>query len=128
MKLKLLLIIAAIYMALVGLGHLVSPISMSAGALPADASAGVAAFLRHYAPLFIAIAAMNLLARDSAPSTALNAIVLANTIVFGFGAILDVLAVIGGAGATGLVPATINLGFAIAFLWAGRALISPKTS
>jgi hypothetical protein len=128
MKLNVILIIAAVYMALIGLGHLVAPVAMSAGAVPADASSGLTAFLRHYAALFIAIAVMNWMARNSEASTARNAIVLANMVVFGLAAILDVLAVVSGAGAAGLVPATLNLVIATAFFWASRMSRSAKTS
>lgn len=120
MKLNVILTISAVYMALIGLGHLVAPVSMSAGVVPVDASYGLIAFLRHYAALFIAIAVMNWMARNSEASTARQAIVMANIIVFGLGALLDVWAVISGAGSAGLVPATINLVFVVAFIWAGR--------
>ncbi len=128
MKLNVIFIIAAVYMALIGIGHLFAPVAMSAGVVPADASSGLIAFLRHYAALFMAIAVMNWIARNSEASTARNAIVLANIVAFGLAAILDVLAVVSGAGVTGLVPATINLVIAIAFFWAGRMSISTKTS
>ena len=127
MKLNVILILAAAYMALIGLGHIVAPVALSAGVVPADASSGLVAFLRHYSALFIGIAVLNWMARNAEASTARNAIVLANTVVFGLAAVLDVLTVIGGAGPAGLVPATINLVFAIAFIWAGRASMSSKT-
>src|SRR5688500_11154585 len=120
MKLKVLLIISTIYMALIGIGHLFAPVAMSAGVVPADASLGLVAFLRHYSALFIAIAVMNWAARNSEPSTARNAIVLANIVVFGLAAVLDVLAVLSGAGVAGLVPASINLIIGAAFFWASR--------
>ena len=128
MKLNVILIISAVYMALIGLGHLFAPVAMSAGVVPVDAASGLIAFLRHYSALFIAIAVMNWMARNSEASTARNAIVLANILVFGLGAILDVVAVISGAGVAGLVPATINLVIATAFIWAGRVSMSAKTS
>ena len=128
MKLKVLLIIAAVYMALIGIGHLFAPIAMSAGVVPADASSELTAFLRHYAALFISIAVMNWMARNAEPSTARNAIVLANIGIFGLAAILDILVVLGGAPPTGLVPATINLVIAAAFLWVGRTSMSVTTN
>ena len=121
MKLKVMLIVSAVYMALVGVGHLVAPVAMSAGVISADASAGVAAFLRHYSALFLAIAVMNWMARDAEASPARNAIVTANLIVYGFGALLDILTIIGGAGLVGLAPASINLLIALAFVWASRS-------
>ncbi|PKN92152.1 MAG: hypothetical protein CVU44_16090 [Chloroflexi bacterium HGW-Chloroflexi-6] len=124
MKLKIILLVAAVYMALIGIGHLLAPVAMSAGVIPADASAGIAAFLRHYSALFLAIAVMNWMARNAEPSPARSAIVTANIIVFALGATLDVLAVLSGAGPAGLVPASINLLIALAFLWAARAKVS----
>jgi len=121
MKLKVILIIAAVYMALIGIGHLLAPVALSAGVVPDDASAGLVAFLRHYSALFLAIAVMNWMARNAEVSPARNAIVLANIVAFGLAAVLDVLAVLSGAGAAGLVPASINLALAAAFFWAGRA-------
>lgn len=124
MKLKVVFIISAVYMALIGIGHLFAPVTMSAGVIPADASAGIVAFLRHYSALFIAIAVMNWMVRNAEPSPARNAIVLANIILFVLSAILDVAAVISGAGMTGLVPASMNLVVAALFIWATRANIS----
>src|SRR5262245_11640407 len=103
MKLKVLFIIATIYMGLIGIGHLFAPVAMSAWVVPTDASMGMVAFLRHYAALFLAIAVMNWMARNTEVSTARNAIVLANIIAFGLAAVLDVLAVLSGAGPAGLV-------------------------
>jgi hypothetical protein len=128
MKLNVIFIIAAVYMALIGIGHLVAPVAMSAGVVPGDASSGLVAFLRHYAALFMAIAVLNWTARNLEASAARNAIVLANIVAFGLATLLDVLAVVSGAGAAGLVPATINLVIAIAFFWAGRMSTTTKTS
>ncbi|MCG2784721.1 MAG: hypothetical protein L6461_06410 [Anaerolineae bacterium] len=128
MKLKVILIIAAVYMALIGIGHLFAPVAMSAGVIPADASAGVVAFLRHYSALFIAVAVMNWMARNTEPSPARNAIVFANIIMFSLSAILDVAAVIGGAGLAGLVPASMNLVIAALFVWVVRASMPAKAN
>lgn len=126
MRLKIMLIISAVYMALIGIGHLVSPVSMSAGVVPSDASVGMVAFLRHYSALFLAIAVMNWLARNAEASTARNAIIIANILIFVIGAILDYIAVLIGAGIVGLIPGTMNLILAGAFFWAGRTNISSK--
>jgi hypothetical protein len=128
MKLNVLLIIATVYMGLVGIGHLVAPVALSAGVVPADASPGLVAFLRHYAALFIAIAVLDWMARNAEPSTARNAIVVANTVIFGLAAALDLLAVFSGAGPAGLVPASINLLLAVAFFWVARTDAAAKTS
>lgn len=121
MKLKVALVVAAIYMTLVGIGHLISPIAMSAGVISADASLGLVAFVRHYAALFIAIAVLDWMARDVEASKARDAIVVANLVAFASAAVLDIVAVVSGAGLSGLVPAGINLAIAIMFVVASRA-------
>jgi hypothetical protein len=125
MKLKVILTITAVYTAIIGIGHLFAPVAMSAGVVPADASAGMVAFLRHYSSLFIAMAVMNWIARNSEASTARNAIVTMNIVALGLASILDIFAVISGVGIFGLVPATMNLAFAIAFFWIAR--LKPAT-
>lgn len=121
MNLKLIFGIAAVYMGLIGVGHLVAPVALSAGVVPPDASTGMVAFLRHYAALFISLAVLNWLARDSGPSSARNAIVTANITAFALAAVLDLLTVASGAGPAGLVPAVMNSALAIAFVLASRS-------
>ncbi len=128
MKLKVILLVAAVYMALIGLGHLFAPVTMSAGVIPADASAGIVAFLRHYSAIFLAIAVMNWMARNAEPSPARNAIVAANIILFALAAILDIAAVLSGAGPAGLAPASMNLVIAALFVWAVRANMPAQIS
>lgn len=126
MKLKIPFIAAAVYLGLVAVGHLVAPVEMSAGVVPADASPGMVGFLRHYAALFVGLAAVNWLARNAGPSPARRAIVLANVMAFGLATILDVVAVARGAGLAGLVPAAINLAIATAFATGrGATLMAP---
>jgi len=120
MKLKVAFIIAAIYMGLIGIGHLAAPIAMSAGVIPADAPAGMAAFIRHYSGLFLSLAVLNWLARNAEDSTARKAIVAANLVAFILAAILDIFAVITGAGMAGLAPASTNLLIAALIFWASR--------
>lgn len=128
MRLKIPFVAAAVYLGLVAVGHLVAPVEMSAGVVPADASPGMVGFLRHYAALFVGLAAVSALARDAGPSPARRAIVLANVMAFGLAAILDVVAVANGAGLPGLVPASINLAIAIAFATGrGATLTAPES-
>jgi|GEM_PF-1687217 len=119
MKIKVLLIISAVYMLLVGAGHLAAPIAMSAGVFSSGASPEISAFLRHYSALFLAVSIMNWMARDAEASPARNAIITANIIIYGFGAVLDIVASFTGTGLVGLAPASINLIFALAFIWGG---------
>jgi hypothetical protein len=126
MKLKIPFVAAAVYLGLVAIGHLVAPIEMSAGVVPADASPGMVGFLRHYAALFVGLGAVNWLARNAEPSAARRAIVLANVMAFGLATILDVVAVVRGAGLAGLAPASINLAIATAFATGrGASLMAP---
>jgi hypothetical protein len=128
MKLNLLLIISAIYLALVGLGFLLAPAAMQFGTLDTGASNALLANLRGVASTFIGIAVVNWLARNAEPSTALNAIIIANVVGFGLATVIDVYAVLSGAPAIELIPTFINLLFALAFIWAWRTSMSAKTS
>jgi len=128
MKLNTLLIISAIYMALLGLGFVFAPQAIGIGALPAEASTPLVAYLRVFGSTFIAIAVLNWTARNAEPSTARNAIVLANTVGFGLAALLDVWGVLSGGRQLALVFAVIHLLLTVAFIWAGRTSMSARTS
>lgn len=128
MKLSLLLRIAAIYMALVGLGLIFVPQAFGRGAVPADASATLIAYLRLFGAPLLGIAAVDCKARNAEPSTTRDAITLGN--IVGFAAIgsVDVWGLFSGARPVTAVFAVIHLLFAVAFLWAGRASRSAATS
>ena len=128
MKLNTLLIISAIYMALLGLGFVFAPQAIGIGALPVEASTALVAYLRVFGSTFIAIAVLNWTARNAEPSTARNAIVLANTVGFGLAALLDVWGVLSGGRQLALVFAVIHLLLTVAFIWAGRTSMSARTS
>jgi hypothetical protein len=90
MKLKVVLSIAAAYMALVGVGIMFVPHQFGVGAVPADASPALIAFLRIFGGPCVGIAVLNWVARDAEPSSARNAIVLANMVGFACVAAMDV--------------------------------------
>lgn len=86
-------------------------------------------FLRHCAALFFGLATINWLARNAEPSAARRAIVFGDVMAFGLAAILDVLSVFRGAGVAGLVPATVNLAIAMAFvLGRGAGLTAARST
>ena len=87
MKLNLLLMISAVYMAILGLAFIFVPQMIGIGAVPVDASAALIAYLRVFGSTFIAIGVLNWTARNAEPSTARNAIVLGNTVGFALVAI-----------------------------------------
>ena len=125
MRLKILFVISAIYLALAGLGFLFAPAASMFGTVGPEASAALIATLRHPASLFIALALLNWLARNAEASKTRDAIVLANIVGFSLAGILDVLAVVGaGAPSIELVPAIINFVIVVAFFWLGRASMS----
>ena len=127
MKLNVLLIISAIFMALLGLGFTFAPQAAGIGAVPAEASAALIAYLRDFGSTFIGIAVLNWMARNAEASTARNAIVLSNIVGFGLAAVLQVWGVLSGGRQLALVLAVIHLLFAAAFFWAGRMSMSAKT-
>jgi hypothetical protein len=127
MKLGVLLRIAAIYMALVGLGLIFAPRAFGVGAMPADASAELIAFLRLWGSPLLGIAVLDWMARDAEPSKARDAIILGNIVGFAAIAAVDVWGSFGGGRAVHKVFAVVHLLFALAFVWAGRRSMSSKT-
>jgi hypothetical protein len=126
MKPKLLLTLTAIYMGIIGLFNLISPVA--AWGLDAGASAVLIASVRVPASLYLGIAVVNWFARSAEASKARDAIFLSNTVVFGLSTILWVLIMLAGAPAFGWVFVAINLLFAAAFFVVGRANMSTGAS
>ena len=126
MKPNLLLSITAIYMALLGLGFIFAPQAIGIGAVPSDASAALIAYLRVFGSTFLGIAVLNWTARNAEPSTARNAIILANIVGFGAAGVLDVWGLFSGARQLAMVFAIIHLLIAVAFIWVGRMSWSTK--
>jgi hypothetical protein len=127
MKLSTLLSIAAIYMALAGLGFIFAPQAFGAGAVPTDASAALIAYLRLFGSPFLGIAVLDWKARNAEPSTARNAIILGNIVGFAAIAALDVWGSFSGARQLTKMFAVIHLLFAVAFIWVGRRSMSART-
>ena len=127
MKLNILLSIAAVYMALAGLGFIFAPQAFGIGAVPTDASPALIAYLRLFGSPFLGIAVLNWTARNAEPSTARNAIILGNIVGFAAIAALDVWGVFSGGRQLTKAFAVIHLLFAVAFMWVGRMSMSAKT-
>jgi hypothetical protein len=127
-ELCILLSIAAIYMALVGLGLIFAPQTFGVGAVPTDASAALIAYLRLWGSPLLGIAVLNWMARKAEPSTARHAIILGNMVGFAAIAAVDMWGLFSGARPVTKVFALIHLLFAVAFIWVGRMSISAKTS
>jgi hypothetical protein len=108
----MLLSIASIYMALVGLGLIFAPQSFGVGAVPTDASSALIAYLRLFGSPFLGIAVLNWMAR--------NAIILGNIVGFAAIAALDLWGLSSGARPLTKVFAIVHLLFAVAFIWVGR--------
>ena len=121
MKLKVLLSIAAVYLGLIGIGMIFVPRYFGVGAVPADASSELLAFLRIFGGPCLGIAVLNWLTRNAAPSETRNAVVLANMIGFTSVALSDVFDVsTGGARPAAKLFLVIHLSLAIAFIVAWR--------
>jgi hypothetical protein len=115
---KPILILAAAYLAAVGIGLMAFPLRFGVGAVPSDASPALVALLRLLGGPFLGIAALNWLARDAAPSATLRAVLIANLIGFGAVAANDVHGVFSGeARELAKVFLVVHLGFAGAFAW-----------
>ena len=125
-KLGVLLRVAAVYMALVGVAFLAWPDAMMLGTLGAGASAALLGMIRVFASTFLGIAVLNWIAARAPSSPARDAIVLGNTVGFALAAILGCLAVVGGAPSTGVANVVVALAFAVAFFLAGRASMAAR--
>ena len=90
MKLSVLLSIAAIYMALVGLGLIFAPQAFGVGAVPADASPALIAYLRLWGSPLLGIAVLNWKTRNAEPSAVRDAVILGNIVGFAGIAVLDI--------------------------------------
>ena len=122
MKLRPVLVVSAIYMALLGLGFVFFPSQIGIGAVPPGASAALIAYLRVFGSAFLAIGVLNWTARNSDASDARDAIILANVVGFALAAALDYWGVLSGARQLALLFGTIHLLFALAFIWAWRTI------
>lgn len=129
MKLKLVLTVSAIYLAVLGLGFMFAPREIGIDAVPADASPALIAYLRLFGGPFLGIAVLNWMARSAEPSAACKAIVIANIVGFGCATSMDVWGVFSGAARpVAKLFLVIHLLMTVAFVLAGRAGIRAKRS
>jgi hypothetical protein len=96
MKLKMLLTVSAIYMAVLGIGFMLAPRQIGIDAVPPDAPPALIAYLRVFGGAFLGIAVLNWLARDAQLGQALRAIVLGNAVGFASAAAMDAWGVFSG--------------------------------
>ncbi|HEX5735653.1 MAG TPA: hypothetical protein VF131_22690 [Blastocatellia bacterium] len=129
MKLKVVLIVSAIYLAVLGIGFMFVPREIGINAVPADASPALIAYLRIFGGPCLGIAVLNWMARNAEPSAARNAIVIANIVGFGCVTAMDVWGVFsGGARQAAKLFLVIHLLMAVAFVVAGRASMRSQQS
>ena len=122
MKLKGVLTVSAIYLAVLGIGFMLAPRQIGIDAVPADASPALIAYLRIFGGPILGIAVLNWMARNAEPSAARNAIVLGNIVGFGCVTLMDVWGVFSvGARPAAKLFLVIHLFMTIAFVVAGRA-------
>jgi hypothetical protein len=121
MKLKTVLTVSAIYLAVLGVAFMVAPQEIGIDAVPADASPALIAYLRIFGGPILGIAVLNWMGRNAEPSAAHNAIVLGNIVGFGCVTLMDVWGVFsGGARPVAKLFLVIHLLMTVAFVVAGR--------
>jgi len=124
---KPLFVLAAIYLAAIGLALLIVPAQFGVDAVPDDPSSELLALLRLLGGPLLGIAAMDWMSRDIAPAEIRNTVILGNVVGFGFVAGNDVVGVsTGSARDLAAVFLVIHLAFAIAFavVWVRAAKTS----
>ena len=122
MRLKAVLTVSAIYQGVVGLGMMLAPRQFGIDAVPVDATPALIAFLRIFGGPMLGIAVLNWMARKAEPSTARNAIILANIVGFGCVTLMDVWGVFtGGARSIAKLFLLIHLILTVAFVVAWRS-------
>jgi hypothetical protein len=121
MKLKVVLTVSAIYLAVLGLGFMFAPRQIGIEAVPADASPALIAYLRIFGGPFLGIAVLNWMTRNAEPSATRDAIVLGNIVGFGCVTLMDIWGVFsGGARPAMKLFLVIHLLMTVAFIVAGR--------
>jgi hypothetical protein len=122
MKLKPVLTISAIYLAVLGVGFMFAPREIGIDAVPADAGPALIAYLRIFGGPFLGIAVLNWTARNAEPSRTRNAIALANIVGFGCVSLMDIWGVSsGGARQAAKLFLVIHVLMTVAFIVAARA-------
>ena len=122
MKLKIVMIVSSIYLAIAGLGFMFFPREIGIHAVPADASPALIAYLRLFGGPFLGIAVLNWVARNAEPSVTRNAIVLANIVGFASVTCMDLWGVFSGdAREAAKLFLVVHLLMTIAFAVTGRA-------
>jgi uncharacterized membrane protein len=122
MKLKVVLVVSAIYLGIVGLGFMFAPRQIGIHAVPADASPALIAYLRVFGGPFLGIAVLNWMTRNAEPSKTRNAIVLANIVGFASVTAMDLWGVASGdAREAAKLFLVIHLLMTVAFAVTGRA-------
>ena len=113
---KPLLVVAAIYLAAIGLALLIVPAQFGVDAVPDDPSSELIALLRLLGGPLVGIAALNWLSRDLEPSSIAGTVLVANLVGFGLVAANDVVGVVSGdARDLARVFLVVHLAFTIAF-------------
>lgn len=116
---KWVLLLAAVYLAAIGLALISVPLRFGVGAVPPDASPELLALLRLLGGPLLGIAALNVLTRNAEPSPTRRAVLIANFVGFGAVAANDVHGVLTGeARDLAKIFLGIHLAFTAAFAFA----------
>jgi hypothetical protein len=127
---KYLLVVAAAYLAAVGLALLFVPEQFGVDAVPENPSPELIALMRLLGGPFLGIAVLNWMSRKADPLAVRNTVVLANLVGFGVVAANDVVGVISGdARDLARVFLVVHLAFTIAFalVWARPTRTSARS-
>jgi hypothetical protein len=114
---KPLLVIAACYIALIGLALLIVPAQFGVGAVPTNPSPELLALLRLLGGPLLGIAVLNWMSRKIEPSVIRNTVILANIVGFGIITANDIVGVVSGSARDlANIFLIVHLAFTIAFI------------
>ena len=114
---KPLLVIAALYLAAIGLALLIVPAHFGTGAVPDDPAPELLALLRLLGGPLIGIAVLNWTSRGTDPPTMRNTVILSDLVGFACVAGSDVVGVVsGGARDAARIFLVVHLAFTVAFV------------
>lgn len=115
MRIKILFVLASVYLTIAGLGFILIPQVFGVGAVPENPSPELITYLRVFGSPLLGIAVLDWMVRNEKPSRVRYAVIVGNMIGFGVIAVLDVWGLFHQARPATKIFVVIHLFFTITF-------------